>query len=216
MKSYGYIRLGIYVLVLLGCLLLIVNNIKNIVGIESAEPISSYHDVGFCEGNYVKCEYDCSLDGYAQDSIYFYSYDYSVIRLRGRDEYVYVATNSDDVVRNVDFYSKNAEASLNYVPEIPHTLEGKLVSFDNSLAGRESFKQRVSSLEFADFKMVNGLDNTNFDFFIMKMDVESEVKSIAVKVVVSIVFGVFLFVRLRKIRKIKEERKRRFEMDKTL
>ena len=162
------------------------------------------NDTDLKEGNYVKVPYDCMLNAYRHHGVYWYVYNYGLVRLPGREEYLYIAEHSDEPdTRTGSNYFQYHSDSVGFVPEEEHYFIGKVEK--NTAENRRMFANRIQMVLESKFCMVNTVDNTNLLFYINEMNIPTQKKILRVKV--GLVAGAFLLwlLSLRKMIKQKKE-----------
>lgn len=189
---------------LLGTVYFMVPTIHNIQGLKNLDEVTSMNDTNLKEGNYVKVPYECMLNAYRHHSVYWYDYNYKLIRLKGKEEYLYVAVHSDemDALEGCDYIEFHPD-SVGFVPKEEHYFIGKVEK--NTAENRRTFANRIQMVLESKFCMVNTVDNTNLLFYINEMNIPTQKKILRVKV--GLVAGAFLLwlLSLRKMIKQKKE-----------
>lgn len=190
--------------VLLGTVYFMVPTIHNIQGLKTLDEVTSMNDTDLKEGNYVKVPYDCMLNAYRHHGVYWYVYNYGLVRLLGREEYLYIAEHSDEPdTRTGSNYFQYHSDSVGFVPEEEHYFIGKVEK--NTAENRRMFANRIQMVLESKFCMVNTVDNTNLQFYINEMNIPTQKKILRGKV--GLVAGAFLLwlLSLRKMIKQKKE-----------
>lgn len=200
-NRYGYSKAVILALLVMVCLYTIFPNIRNIIGIQSPETISSVKDSAFYDGNYVTFDFDCVLDAYYNKSVYWYEYNFGLLRLADKEEYVYASIHSSNKLswNDCDYFpNTKAAESVNFRPDKPHRFIGRVEVFEPVTSSH--IQDRIEDKSFgAEYQMINKAENTNTLYYVDIIETGVEVRNLIIKVIILAILVTLLTISIKKI-----------------
>lgn len=149
----------------------------------------------------MKVAYDCVLDGYLNEYVYFSEIEFHILRMPRKEEYFFVTVSNDNKGEweGCDHFVYHMD-SAGSIPEKQHYFVGRierLSTFEKSV-----FVNRMKlESKYQRYIMINTEDNTNMIYYVKKLDMKTELITLTMKA-----FWVFLFFVLWIRRFVKNKR----------